>query len=361
MNTGMQDIEGFFVDPAQSLTDCMRCIDRNRAGLALVVDGQRRLMATITDGDIRRAILQRTPLETAVGAYLDAQGKRPAPIVASADMDRAQVLRIMTERKVRHIPVVDGDGQVTGIFLQDQIARELGDRPPIEAVVMAGGLGTRMRPLTETVPKPMLPVAGKPLLERMISRLKLSGFDQVNITTNYLKDKIVDHFGDGSGHGIALGYLDEDEPMGTAGSLRLMARPKGPILVINGDVLTDLDFKVMYDFHLDHDSLVTVGVHEYRMVVPYGVMEVEDGHVTAIREKPELTYFINAGIYILDPAAIDMIPESGRYDMTDLLRDLLASGRNVASFPIREYWLDIGQHEDYKRAEDDMKNGKLRL
>jgi len=361
MNAAIQEIETFFVHRQHTLTDCMLCIDRNRAGLALVVDAERRLLATITDGDIRRAILHRTPLDTAVGAYLDGQGERPAPVVVAAGMDPVQVLRVMTERKVRHVPQVDGGGRVTGIFLQDQIARELGDRLPIEAVVMAGGLGTRMRPLTESVPKPMLPVAGKPLLERMISRLKLSGFDQVNITTNYLKDKIVDHFGDGSDLGIAVGYLDEDEPMGTAGSLRLMARPKGPILVINGDVLTDLDFKVMYDYHLDHDSLVTVGVHEYRMVVPYGVMEVESGHVTAIREKPEVAYFINAGIYILDPAAVDMIPESGRYDMTDLLRDLLASGRNVASFPIREYWLDIGQHEDYKRAEDDMKNGKVRL
>ena len=361
MNANTQNIDDFLVSREKTLTDCMVCIDRNRAGVALAVDPDRQLIATITDGDIRRAILQRTPLETTVGAFLDGRGERPSPIVATADMERAQIVCIMTDQRVRHVPIVDDKGHVIGIFLQDQITRDIGERTPIEAVVMAGGLGTRMRPLTENTPKPMLPVAGKPLLERMISRLKLSGFDQVNITTNYLKDKIVSHFGDGSEHGIALGYLDEDQPMGTAGSLRLMTRPKGPILVINGDVLTDLDFKVMYDFHQDHSSLVTVGVHEYSMVVPYGVMEVENGNVRSIVEKPRQTYFINAGIYILDPAAIDRIPEAGRYDMTDLLRDVIASGENVASFPIREYWLDIGQHEDYKQAEDDLKNGKVKL
>lgn len=355
-----QKIDDFLVSPDGTLADILRRIDANRSGIALIAEVDGTLLATATDGDMRRATLHRIDLATPIRALL-ADGHVGTAFSAVPDgTPPEEILALMADRQIRQVPVVDDAGRVIDIVLQDELPQRLGSDTPLKAVIMAGGFGTRMRPLTQDTPKPMLPVAGKPLLERMIRHIGQSGIDEVRITTHHLKEKITGHFGDGAAYGMDLSYVDEEKPLGTAGALRLMERPDGPTLIINGDVLTDLDFRALHSFHQLHGAKMTMAVRDYALTVPYGVVESNGVLVTRVAEKPRHDCFINAGIYILEPEVIDLIPEGTRYDMTDLVDALLARGDPVASFPLREYWLDIGSHEDYARAEMDIEAGKVR-
>ena len=226
---------------------------------------------------------------------------------------------------------------------------------------MAGGSGTRLRPLTEDLPKPMLPVGDRPLMEVIIDQLRQSGIGRVNITTHYLPEKITDYFGNGENFGVELNYVSEDRPLGTAGSLGLIDWPRETLLVINGDILTKVNFRAMLDYHQEHRADITVGVRKYDIQVPYGVVECEDQRVCRLREKPNLSFFVNAGIYMLEPSVNEHIPNGQHYDMTDLIERLIHKGRSVVSFPIVEYWLDIGEPSDYERAQKDMKNGGINI
>jgi NDP-sugar pyrophosphorylase family protein len=228
------------------------------------------------------------------------------------------------------------------------------EAPPLQAVIMAGGYGTRLRPLTRKLPKPMLPVGERPILELIIRQLRKAGIRNVNISTHYKSKKITEHFGDGKAFGIQLRYLTENRPLGTAGALGLMKPPKEPILVVNGDILTRVDFRSMLDFHREHKADMTVGIQKYDIQSAYGVVETEGSLIRGLAEKPHFSYLINAGIYLLEPSVIRLIPKGRHFDMTDLIQKLLDTGRPIVSFPIREYWLDIGQHEDYQRAQKDF-------
>jgi NDP-sugar pyrophosphorylase family protein len=263
----------------------------------------------------------------------------------------------MNQRDIHHLPVVDAEGNVVDLILRKDIVAEV--KLNLLAVVMAGGYGKRLLPLTEHVPKPMLPVGDRPLLERTIEQLRRSGIREVTLVTHYLAESIEQHFGDGRSFGVRLTYVQEDNPLGTAGGLKLMKRPIRPFVVINGDILTDLSFETMHDYHRKNDVEITVGVRKYEVNVPFGVVECDDVRITQIKEKPLLTFFINAGIYLLEPSVYDYIPEGQYFNMTDLIQKLLDLGRPVASFPIMEYWLDVGQHADYKQAQEDIRNGKI--
>jgi NDP-sugar pyrophosphorylase family protein len=226
---------------------------------------------------------------------------------------------------------------------------------------MAGGFGTRLLPLTEDLPKPMLPLGDQPLLELTIRKLQQANIRYVNITTYYLPEKISDYFGDGKEFGVEINYVNEDEPLGTAGALGLLAIPDEPLLVINGDIITQVDFRSMLSFHRTHQADLTVGVRQYEVQVPYGVMECEGVHVKQVREKPTYHYLVNAGIYLLEPTVYRYINRGERFDMPDLIRHLIEEGRTVVSFPIVEYWLDVGQHKDYEQAQLDMEEGRIIL
>jgi NDP-sugar pyrophosphorylase family protein len=225
----------------------------------------------------------------------------------------------------------------------------------LSALIMAGGFGTRMLPLTERTPKSMLPVGHRPLLERTIERLQRSGITRVAISTMHLADRISAHFGDGHDFGIDLQYLVETEPLGTAGALRLVADHDGPLLVVNGDILTSVSFAEMLDFHRSNGAELTVGMRRCELQLPYGILDCDGPMLRAVREKPTQEFWANAGIYIVEPGARDLIPAGHRFDMTDLVTSLLQAGRRVAGFPILEYWLDIGQPADYIRAEVDLR------
>lgn len=353
------EIERFLVSPDKSIREAMARIDRSAKGIALVVDEERRLVGTITDGDVRRAILAGISLDTPVSELLarKAGTAYPRPITAPASSERSALRSLMQERGIRQVPLLDEAERVVDLVVLDELLPER--VLPLQAVVMAGGAGTRLRPLTEGTPKPMLPIGGRPLLERTVEQLRLAGIRRVNVTTHYHPEKIREHFGDGRAFGVEMDYVTEDRPLGTAGALGLLEETAEPLLVINGDILTRVDFRTLLDYHRKHGADLTVGVRQYDLQVPYGVMECEGPYVRQVREKPTLRFLVNAGIYLLEPSVRHLIPSGERFDMTDLIQRLLENGRPVVSFPIVEYWLDIGQYEDYERAQQDVDSGRL--
>ncbi len=350
-------IKGLLVAPSESLRAVMSSIDRSTLGIALVVDGDGRLLTTVTDGDVRRAILAGLSLDASAKELIDrkAGSAYPKPITARLGTDRKTLVALMQKHSIRQLPILDADGRPVDLVTAEALLPE--DVVPLTAVVMAGGMGTRLRPLTDEMPKPMLPVGGRPLLEVILEQLQGSGIHEVSISTHYKSEVITDHFGDGGDFGVCLNYLTEDRPMGTAGALALMPEPKAPLLVVNGDILTQLDYRSMLAFHREQGADLTVAVRQFDLEVPYGVLETEDHKVRAIREKPTYSFFVNAGIYLLEPSAHRLIPRGRRFDMTDLIELLIADGLTVVSFPVVEYWLDVGQPSDYDRAQRDFDNG----
>lgn len=353
------DLSDICVSPDISIREAVHCIDRNQHGIVLVTDGERHLLGTITDGDVRRAMLAGRSLEAPVSELLarKADSPYPKPVTALVGTEVAALLQLMQERWIRQVPLVDDEGRVVDLVTWYDL---LPDQPlPLQAVIMAGGQGMRLRPLTEDLPKPMLPVGDRPLMEHIINQLRDAGIRRVNVTTNYLAEKITDYFGDGSEFGVELSYVTEARPLGTAGGIGLLKRPDEPLLVINGDILTRVDFRAMLDYHREHRAALTVAVRKYEFTVPYGVVESEGGIVRGLVEKPSYSFFVNAGIYLLDAVAHRLIPDGDHMDMTDLIELLLQEGQTVVSFPIREYWLDIGQYADYQRAQEDARNGQF--
>lgn len=342
--------------PDANIRAVMAAIDLNKKGIALVVDTERRLLGTITDGDVRRALLENLPLETPASQLLARKAERYIkPVTARVGTDQATLLALMEERFVHQVPLVDEAGRVVDLITLDDLVPD--SDLSMQAVIMAGGFGKRLLPLTEETPKPMLPVGDRPLMQRTIEQLRGAGIRRVNVTTHYLPEKITEHFGDGAAFGVDLNYVAEDTPLGTAGALGLMERPTEPMLVINGDVLTRVNFRTMLAYHREHQASLTVAVRRFSMQVPYGVVDAEEGNVTAVREKPEVHFLVNAGIYLLDPSVYEFIEPGTRADMPDLIHRLLQAGKTVSSFLIHEYWLDIGKHADYERAQEDVKGG----
>lgn len=345
------------IPQSATLREALTAIDRNIKGIVFVVDDHQRLIDSLTDGDIRRALLAGATLDDVVAAlrFRPERQSRPRPITAGLETSRADILALMRRHGVAQIPVVDEHGCLMGLYTLSDLTPDVEDS--LEAVVMAGGFGQRLRPLTEDTPKPMLPVGDRPLLEHIVRRLRTCGIKDVHVTTHYRPEVIRRHFGDGSDFGVNINYVNEDEPLGTAGALRLLQRPQRTMLVMNGDILTNVDFRRMKAFHDESQAKLTVAVRAYEYHVPYGVVESRDGKIISLREKPTFRHFVSAGIYMLDPAAFEFLDADGRVDMPDLIHALIDRGEVVASFPITEYWLDIGHHEDYIQAQEDVLEG----
>jgi dTDP-glucose pyrophosphorylase/CBS domain-containing protein len=347
----------FCVATSSSIRDAMAMIDRNGLGVAVAVDQDDRFVGVITDGDVRRAMLASLDLSQPVATLLAAKAGTPNAnaVSAPAGTSPAEALEIMRAKHVRHLQLIDNDGRVVALETYQELVEE--GQLPLRAVIMAGGFGSRLSPLTQSTPKPMLPVGDKPLLERTVKKLRGAGIQNIVMTTHYLPDRIHDHFGDGSAFGVSIRYIHETEPLGTAGALGMIDESSEPLLVMNGDIMTDVNYAAMLSFHSDAQADLTVGVATYQFVVPYGVIDCDGERVVSVSEKPRFDFLINAGIYLLSPRALTHVPKGRRFDMTDLIRDLIRDGRNVVSFPIREYWLDIGRHEDYAQAESDLRSG----
>ena len=303
------DLAQLLVTRQTSIREVMACVDLNAKGIALVVDEGQRLVGTVTDGDIRRAILAGMDLDLPVQALLQRRSAAPcsSPLTARVGTPDGELLRMMSESTLRHIPLVDEGGRVVDLAFLGDLVREY--ELPLTAVVMAGGYGTRLDPLTEDLPKPMLPVGDRPLMQVIIEQLRQAGIRRVNVTTHYRPEKISDYFGDGQGFGVELNYVTEDRPLGTAGGLGLVAASEEPLLVINGDILARVDFRAMLEHHREHGAEMTVAVRRYDVPVPYGVIETEGARVRGLREKPVFNFLVNAGIYLLEPAVVRSISE----------------------------------------------------
>jgi dTDP-glucose pyrophosphorylase len=352
------DLTNLTVDPESSIHQAIGRMDISRIGIILVVDADRKLLGTITDGDIRRANLTNISLDQPVTVLLEhkADSRHASPITAPASADRAHLLRVLQQHKIHHLPLVDTSQRVVALVtLEEFVPNQM---PPIQAVVMAGGFGRRLLPLTEKTPKSMLPVGDRPLIEIIIQQLRAAGIERINVAVHHESEQITQHLGDGRNFGVSINYVTEDRPLGTAGALGLMESPHETNLVINGDILTQVDFHAMLAFHREYQSDLTVAVQRYGVQIPFGVVECQGAFVHSLVEKPSLNFLVNAGMYLLEPSVYGFIPVGVRYDMTDLIQRLLDAGRPVVAFPVREYWLDIGQHEDYWQAQETAKSWK---
>lgn len=337
------------VAPDASVRDAIAVIDAHGKGIALVVDADERLLATITDGDVRRAMLAHLELDAPVRVLVEQQ--TVPPVTAPADAAGGDLVELMQQCRIRHVPLVDGDGRVCRLALLDELLED--EAPPLRAVVMAGGFGTRLAPLTDETPKPMLPVGDRPLLQRIVEQLRDAGIRRVNVTTHYRADAIAQHFGDGSEFGVEIEYVPEEQPLGTAGALARVAADE-PIVVMNGDILTAVDFRALHRFHEEHEAVMTVAIRPYETRVPFGLVRLDGADVAGIEEKPLVRGFANAGIYLLDAEVCRLVPPDTRLEMPQLIERLLADGRRVVGFPLREYWLDIGRPGDYEQAWADL-------
>lgn len=348
-----RDLSQIVVRADATVREILALINENSTGFALVVDSENRPVRAMTDGDLRRALLAGVSLDSRIG------GLKPSapPILCTYTAAPAEQLRLMRQHKIQQLPLVDEEGRVVHVVILSDLIEE--NAVPLNAVVMAGGFGSRLAPLTADTPKPMLPVGDKPLLEHIVGQLRTAGIGDVSITTHYLAERIHDHFGDGDRFGLSINYIHESEPLGTAGALRLIARPTGPLLVMNGDILTNVDFRKLHLYHDEHEADLTMAVRPFETYIPYGVVETEKGVVKSLREKPTFTHFVNAGIYLLSPSAFDYLESDGRLDMTHLIDRLIEAGKTVASFPLAEYWLDIGHLHDYERAQSDVAKGRM--
>lgn len=338
-----------FVSQNASIREALQVINDSGKLIALVVDDAERLVGTVTDGDVRRGILRGMGLEDPVHLVC----KRD-PVTAGLAESRQDILRRMRAHSVHQMPVVDQDRRVVRVDFADEQYLFSTTRNNL-VVLMAGGLGKRLRPLTEDCPKPMLRLGDKPILGHIVENFMHDGFHRFVISVNYRGEMIEEHFGNGAELGCEIQYLHEERPLGTAGALSLLLRrPDKPFFVMNADLLTTLNFVHLMDFHAEHMGAVTICVKEYRYEVPYGVVQTEDHRVIGLAEKPVHRFQVNAGIYVLDPVALDLIPSNTACDMTTLIQGLLDHGYPVFSFPVMEEWLDVGRMSDFEKAQCDL-------
>ncbi len=332
------------LDEDKSVRDAMALLNANGRELVLVRDPAGCISGLITDGDIRRGLLAGATLQSRVTATMHRDFFTVGP-----ELDRAAVLDLMKARSFQHVPVLDSERRLVAVhFLRDLI----GAAPkPNVAVVMAGGRGTRLRPVTETMPKPMIEVAGRPILERVIHHLVGHGIQSIYVAVNYKAKIIEDFFGDGSRFGCAIAYMREQEPRGTGGALSLLSeRPQHPIVVLNGDQVMRMDLTAMLDHHRREGAAATIAVGPYQVEVPFGTIVERDGRLVELQEKPTVNFLVNRGVYVLEPDLLDAIPAAGEYPITSLFESLLAAGKPVSVFYFDDYWLDVGRPADLRQA-----------
>jgi len=340
----MKDWKKTLISDQATILRTVEVIDQGALQIAAVIDKDGKLKGVVTDGDIRRGLLKGISLSDSVEKIMI-----KTPITADSSKTREEILEIMRAKNIHQIPILDSEKKVVKIeFLEDFF-----NKTKLENIVvfMAGGLGSRLRPLTDDCPKPLLKVGEKPILETTLLHLQQQGFSKFRISVNYKQEMFVSHFGDGSRLNANIQYIQESKQLGTAGALGLLQEvPNKPIIVMNADLLTKINLQKALDFHSQNKSSITMCVREYDFQVPYGVVKLDKTKVLSIDEKPVHKFFVNGGIYVIEPDVLSYIPKDTHLDMTSLIDLVISKRHTVSAFPIREYWLDIGQMSDYARA-----------
>ena len=341
----MDKLAEITISPDQSIFNAVEKITENRKQFVLVVNEGLQLLGMVTDGDIRRGILRGVSIDDTIDKIMN-----PHPITSSIDEGRKNIVKKMRQNVIRHCPIIDADKKLLGVeYLEDYLA---GPKINNWVVIMAGGLGKRLHPLTEHRPKPLVEVQGKPMLESIITDLCRHGFQNFFLAVSYKSEMIEEYFSDGRDYGADIQYLREDKRLGTAGPLSLLEDvPEEPVLVMNSDLVTDVNYEGLLHFHSDHKASATMCVRQYDFEVPYGVVETDHLQITDLREKPVQQFYINAGIYVLGPDVLKFIPRDTFYDMTDLFEELIKNDLQPHAFPVLEKWMDVGRLEDLEKAD----------
>jgi dTDP-glucose pyrophosphorylase len=341
----MQHIETITLGSDATLRDAMRVLDQTSVQIVLVVDADARLLGTCTDGDIRRALLREGELTDPVSTAMNR-----SPLVAKESESATNIMARMRLHGVKQMPVVSAEGRLLDLMmLSDPRKSPVTDVP---VVLIVGGLGKRLRPLTEKCPKPMLKIGGRPILERIIGRFQEQGFRNFFLSVNYLGHMIEDHFGSGESFGVSIGYLREKKRLGTGGALSLLPDDvSGPAIVMNGDLITEVDFRHLVEKHQEAGAVATMCTREHRTTIPFGVVRSEEGRYVSTDEKPTLAHDINAGIYCLSEDAYRAIPKEEFYDMPTLFTDLAKAGHPCRVHRVDGLWVDIGTRTEFERAQ----------
>ena len=340
------------VGPQVSLKEAIAKVTSSGLQVALVASADDTLLGVLTDGNIRRAILAGRGLDVPVSEVMTT---KPTAVLASTR--RSELLAVMRQKGIRHLPLLNESGRVIGLATLDALL-DSAERPNW-VVLMAGGRGTRLQPLTDDTPKPLLEVGGKPILESILGSLSEQGFRRIFLSVNYRAEMIQEHFGSGERWRVNVEYLHERTRLGTAGALSLLPEtPEAPVIVMNGDLLTLINFGSLLQFHDEQVAAATMAVRECDIQVPYGVVSLDGVRIQSIAEKPVQKYFANAGIYVLSPQALAHLPGESFFDMPMLFERLIAAGLSTVAYPLREYWVDIGQLEEFERAKREWLPGR---
>lgn len=337
------------VKPDATLAQAIKVLDKASLRIALIVDNEGKLHGTLTDGDVRRALLKYLSLETPV-----LQVMNPKPKTADQEWTDSRILALMEQYDVLHLPLLDKEGKLIGLADLHSLLNKHKHENPV--FLMAGGFGTRLRPLTNKCPKPMLKVGDKPILEKILLNFVEAGFYRFYISTHYMPEVIREYFGNGEKWGVTIKYVHEDEPLGTGGALGLLPHDEidQPMFMMNGDLLTSLNLHSFLEFHKSHGGVATMCVREYEHQVPYGVITSDGIEIKSMVEKPIQRFFINAGVYLLEPQLVKSVLPGTRIDMPTLLEKQIENKKPVTMFPIHEYWLDVGRIDDFKRAQTEF-------
>ena len=338
------------VSPSTPLIEAVAVLTKAGRKLILVKADDGKLLGIITDYDVRQALLNHVEFTQPVTAAMNKN-----PIVGKAGMNRGEVLALILKERCSQIPLLDTEGRVVDIHFQDEFLESREEESGKVAVIMAGGFGKRLRPMTEHVPKPLLTVAGRPILFLLIDQLLSEGFDTIYVTLNYKREMIEEAIKESPRYFNHVFCVLEEKPLGTAGSLSLLPeKPQSPFLVINADLLTNISLQRMLNFHADEKNIITMATRREKYTIPYGVVKLDGSRVISIEEKPNFTYFINTGVYVVNPEILSFLPKGEYCDMPSLAEQILAKNGRVGSFPVHEYWLDIGNHENYAQAQEDF-------
>ncbi len=343
----MKNIQNIKLSKNASIEEALKVIGDGAMQIALIVDKSDKLIGTLTDGDIRRGLLKGLDLKSSIKSIIF-----KTPTIAKESDTKEMILKLAISKKLNQIPIIDESGKVIGIQQISQLVKP--NEKKNKVILMVGGLGERLGSLTKDTPKPMLKVGNKSILETIVESFKSYEYTNIVMCLNYKSEIIKDYFGDGSEFGVNIEYILEEKRMGTAGALSLLKdNLKEPFFVMNGDLLTNVNFEKIHEFFLSNNAQALMCVREYESQVPYGVINIENTKIVSVEEKPTQKFFVNAGIYMLNPEVLKYIPKNEFYNMTTLFEKLIDKDENTISFPLDGYWLDIGRFEEYKKANEE--------